>query len=293
MQTNNQQVIGVNKHILPHILSSGIDTLTHPNIIVSPTHLETKLLNDSRNGGSPGSGSRLASIQCPADDSIPSLILSKLWATFGVELLPGHGIEIGSFTVSTQNFQTIESSQSKGNPDRLSGHNTCIGRDISFCSASITDQAGFALQSTLFDVEDHVATNEVVANWDTSTFIQDIKSNHDGVHLLLDSIPPESSACFLINLQGTLDSLGQLDTKLLVCPEIPLLHGLQDPVALPDGEWNPPLECRFIFELVVHRVLGNLQGIGLLDVLQLIPLSGVVLQPDQQPPALGSLLRNP
>ena len=61
-----------------------------------------------------------------------------------------------------------------------------------------------------------------------------------------NGISPKGSSCLLVNFQRALDGLRQLYSKLLMSPEVPSLHGFQNPIPFPDGVGHPPLEGWFI-----------------------------------------------
>ena len=70
---------------------------------------------------------------------------------------------------------------------------------------------------------------------------------------------------------------------------VPGLHLLQDLNVLVQDKGNPPFESGFINQPIPFCILSQLNGVGLLQVLELVPLGGLILKSDEEFPALGCL----
>ena len=99
-----------------------------------------------------------------------------------------------------------------------------------------------------------------------------------------------SSASLLVNFQCSLDSLGDFYAVLLVSPEIPLGHLLQDPVTLLDGVSDPPAKGWEVVYLISNSILRDFHRITFLHVLEGNPTGSTILPLNTQLDSLGGPL---
>jgi hypothetical protein len=103
--------------------------------------------------------------------------------------------------------------------------------------------------------------NPFVSNGDRFIGFKELKGGHDILHLFLYCVMPKGCVRLLINLQGFINGLRHPDTKLMRPFPVPTLNGANDSVLASQNVFNPPNKSRFFHQLVVYRILGNLNWV--------------------------------
>ena len=110
--------------------------------------------------------------------------------------------------------------------------------------------------------------------------IQYLEGNSYILHLFGNSIAPIGITILLVNADGILGILGNLNPILLVLLGVRLGTSVDlrnDTVTFLENSTDPPIEGRLVMDVLCNCMFGCLYWIALLDVRQFLPCGGLVL----------------